>query len=112
MSQEALKRYTPKQKLRVVGNYYTVYEAIQVGLDRRVELRVLNYKANPGTPEYQRFALECKTLAALDHPNILKVLDIGMAMDHIFYVTDYRDAKSLQELMDADVEWSAREVIE
>jgi serine/threonine protein kinase len=112
MSQEALKKYTPKQKLRVVGNYYTVYEAIQVGLDRSVELRVLNYKADPGTPEYQRFALECKTLAKLDHPHILKVLDIGMAMDHIFYVTDYREAKSLQELMDAGVEWSAREVIE
>src|SRR5256885_1142521 len=112
MSQEALKKYVPARKLRVVGNYYVVYEANQVVLDRRVELRVLTVKAEPGTPEYQRFALECKTLAALDHPNILKVLDIGVAMDHIFYVTDFREAKSLQELMDAGVEWSAREVIE
>lgn len=112
MAQEALKKYVPSRKIRVVGNYYTVYEAKQVVLDRRVELRVLTHKAEPGTPEYQRFALECKTLAALDHPNILKVLDIGVAMDHIFYVTDYREAKSLQELMEAGTEWSPREVIE
>lgn len=112
MSAEPLKKYVPARKIRVVGHYYTVYEATQVVLDRRVELRVLTVKAEPGTPEYQRFALECKTLAALDHPHILKVLDIGVAMDHVFYVTDYREAKSLQELMDAGVEWTPREVIE
>jgi serine/threonine protein kinase len=112
MTQDALKKYVPKRKLRGVGNYYTVFEAVQVDLDRRVELRVLNYKSDDESSGSKRFALECKTLAALDHPNILKVLDIGVAMDHVFYVTDYRDAKSLQELMDSGVDWAPRDVIE
>lgn len=104
-------KYVPKRKIRAVGSYYSVYEATQVGLDRLVELRVLNVKLKAGSPELARFQHEFATLGSLDHPNIIRVLDLGVMADHVFYVTDLRNAKSFQELMDKGREFDFSEAI-
>lgn len=104
-------KYVPKRKIRAVGSYYSVYEATQVGLDRPVELRVLNCKLKAGSPELARFQHEFATLGSLDHPNIIRVLDLGVMADHVFYVTDLRNAKSFQELMDKGREFQFDEAI-
>lgn len=105
------QKYVPQKRIRTVGAYCTVYAAVQTGLDRTVELRVLNQKIAPESAEFKRFWLECKTLASLDHPNLIKVLDIGVAQDHVFYVTDLREAHSLQQMMDAGHPFSVAEVV-
>lgn len=110
-TQAAPVKYIPKRKIRAVGAYYSVYEATQVGLDRPVELRVLNCKLKAGSPELARFQHEFSTLANLDHPNIIRVLDLGVMADHVFYVTDLRNARSFQELMDKGREFTFEESI-
>ena len=104
-------KYVPKRKIRAVGTYYSVYEATQVGLDRPVELRVLNCKVQPESPQFMRFAHEFKTLATLDHPNVIRVLDLGVVSNHVFYVTDLRRAKSLRELLDSHLEFTIDQVV-
>jgi serine/threonine protein kinase len=104
-------KYVPKRKIRAVGSYYSVYEATQVGLDRPVELRVLNCKPQRGSPELARFQHEFSTLANLDHPGLIRVLDLGVMADHVFYVTDLRNARSYQELLDKGRTFAVEESI-
>jgi serine/threonine protein kinase len=111
VSQVALPKYVPKRKLRGIGGVYTVYEATQVGLNRPVELRVLNCKLQPGSGELLRFQHELSCLASLDHPSIIRVLDLGVMEEHVFYVTDLRNAKSLQELTDKGHSFSLEEAL-
>src|SRR5439155_5992394 len=76
-----------------------------------VELRVLNCKLKAGSPELARFQHEFSTLGNLDHPNIIRVLDLGVMADHVFYVTDLRNAKPFLELMDKGREFTFDEAI-
>jgi len=108
---QKIAKYVPKRKLRAIGSYYSVYEATQVGLNRAVELRVLNTKFQADSPELARFQLEFSTLATVDHPNIIRVLDLGVLADHVFYVTDLRDAKSFQELLDKGHPFTVEDVL-
>jgi serine/threonine protein kinase len=98
VSAASLPKYVPRRKLRTVGGVYTAYEATQVGLNRSVELRVLNATAQLNSPEMLRFQHELRVLASLDHPNILRIIDCGFMEEHAFYVTDLRDTRDLHEL--------------
>ncbi|MBI4861236.1 MAG: protein kinase, partial [Candidatus Riflebacteria bacterium] len=104
-------KYVPKRKIRAIGSFYSVYEATQVGLNRPVELRVLNFKQQPGSAEVARFKHEFSTLANLDHPNIIRVLDMGVMADHVFYVTDLRNSKSFQELFEKGRSFAVEEAL-
>ena len=102
MLKQNISNYTLKRKIRSNGVYYSVWEADQIGLPRPVEIRLLHHQMDKNSAECKRFAYQFKTLAALEHPNILRVLDVGMVKDHLFYVTDLRNSRSLDELMNDD----------
>jgi len=111
LTQTQISKYVPKKKIRSVGAYYTVYEAVQSGLNRPVELRVLNHEIKQDSPEFKRFTNEFRTLANLDHPNVIRVLDLGVVQRHVFYVTDLRRSSSLRDLLeDLTFEFSIRDV--
>lgn len=76
---------------------HSIYEALQGGLDRKVELRVLNRLIQAEDPAYRRFLKEVELLAALDHPALIKVLDVGQHEGRVYYVTEWRDCISLAE---------------
>jgi serine/threonine protein kinase len=72
------------------GGQATVYEAIQQRTQRRVAVKVI-----PGGPYISsrnraRFEREAKALAAVDHANVVKILDLGRTTDGSFFlVMDY-----------------------
>ncbi len=88
MAASDLARYVVKQKVREIGGYLAVFAAHQRMLERDVELRVLQTLVDESSEMYAKFQAECRALAGLDHPGILKVLDLGHAGDRVFYVTD------------------------
>ena len=88
-----------KSELYKLGSYLTAYEAIQEGLGKRVEIRVLSQEVVANSDEVQRFLAEIKTLALLDHPSILRVLDSGYQGTKLYYVTSLKDGKSLASLL-------------
>jgi serine/threonine protein kinase len=106
-----IDRYRLIRKIRQVGAYYTVFEAIQKYLERTVELRVLNVKLEEDSPEFLRFAQEFRTVANLNHPNCLRILDLGLTADRIYYICDWRNAQSLDAMMTAGREFTLKETI-
>jgi serine/threonine protein kinase len=82
------------------GGMAVVYHALDVGLDRRVALKILSGDVRSNRAYRERFLRESKAAAAVDHPNILPIYDAGEA-DGVFfiamrYVSD-RDLGSLLE---------------
>lgn len=59
------------------GGMATVYRARQVLLDREVALKVMSPQLATDPVYSQRFLQEARMLAALNHPNIVQVFDIG-----------------------------------
>ncbi|MEL6343235.1 MAG: serine/threonine-protein kinase [Myxococcota bacterium] len=78
------------ERLIAQGGQAAVYLARQEPLDRRVALKILH--ATPDAPEaekrtfQQRFLREAKTLATLDHPNIVVIYDYGQIGIGSFYI--------------------------
>jgi serine/threonine protein kinase/formylglycine-generating enzyme required for sulfatase activity len=55
----------------------TVYQAVQISLERAVALKVMAPALATDTTFSERFQKEAKTVASLTHPNILAIHDIG-----------------------------------
>src|SRR5690349_12898756 len=69
------------------GGMATVYRAHQASLDRFVAVKVLQHHGNA---EYvARFKAEARSLALLQHPNILPVYDYGEQDDVLYLVLQF-----------------------
>lgn len=81
------------------GAFGDVYEAEQLPpLNRRVAIKVMSIERVVDGESAEMFAREVSTIAALDHPNILPVLRVGMIEDGRSYlVMKYAAQGSLQQ---------------
>jgi len=59
------------------GGMGEVYRARDARLDRMVAIKVLPSSYSADRDRLQRFAQEARAAAALNHPNILSIFDIG-----------------------------------
>ncbi|MBI2901738.1 MAG: protein kinase [Planctomycetes bacterium] len=59
------------------GGMSVVWHAWDSELKRRVALKVLNVRGAGEGEELRRFVLEARTLARLEHPNIVPIYDVG-----------------------------------
>jgi hypothetical protein len=77
------------------GSMGVVYQARQPGLDRLVAIKVIR-SADLATPErVQRFVAEARSLARLQHPNIVHVYEVGTQDNLPFFVLEYIAGGSL-----------------
>ncbi len=81
------------------GAFGDVYEAEQMPpLSRRVAIKIMSLERVVDGESAEMFAREVSTIAALDHPNILPVLRVGMIEDGRSYlVMKYAAQGSLQK---------------
>src|SRR3954470_18533942 len=67
------------------GGMGIVYEAVHVGLDRPVALKVLGTHAAPDSSGRRRFLNEARTAAGLHHTHIVPVFDVGQVGGLCYY---------------------------
>ncbi len=72
------------------GGMATVYEAVQLALDRTVSVKVMEHGALADETSMQRFEYEARTIAKLSHPHIVAIHDIGRTGDgRLFFSMPY-----------------------
>ena len=79
------------------GGMGMVYEAIQEGLQRRVALKVLTERLTKDTTFLDRFKREAQAAAALNHPNIVQVFEIGEHEGTHFFSMEYAEGEDRHE---------------
>ncbi|MBI2194875.1 MAG: protein kinase [Planctomycetes bacterium] len=96
-----LGRYTLVSKLGE-GAMGTVYEAIQDGLGRRVAVKVMSSKWTCEPAYVARFQREARAAAALNHPHIVTVFEIGEEAGLHFFSMEFVEGESLQDRLERD----------
>lgn len=85
------------------GGFGSVYEAYDQTLHRTVAIKVNRSKCGFELQKYQLFVEEARAVARLDHPNIVKVFDVGMETDGVPYVVfEFINGQSLAERVKTD----------
>jgi len=79
------------------GGMGEVYRARDSRLERDVAVKVLPEEAADQPERLHRFETEARTLAALEHPNILAVYDFGVAEGHPYIVSELLAGQTLRE---------------
>jgi serine/threonine protein kinase len=81
------------------GGMGTVYEALQISLDRRVALKVLPFAAALDARQLQRFKKEAQAAAHLHHTNIVPVYAVGAERGVHFYAMQLIEGQNLAALI-------------
>ena len=81
------------------GGMGEVYRARDTRLDREVAIKVLPESFARDADRLRRFEQEARTVAALNHPNILGVYDIGQHQGSPYMVCELLDGETLREKM-------------
>src|SRR6187399_2319152 len=77
------------------GGMGVVYKARQDGLDRVVALKMVLVGAHASDMDVRRFLIEARSVARLQHPNIVQVFDIGEDKGLPYFTLEYVDGPSL-----------------
>ncbi|MDA1212006.1 MAG: serine/threonine-protein kinase, partial [Planctomycetota bacterium] len=82
------------------GGMGEVFLATQVGLDRKVAIKVLAKQFAKKPDFVQRFYREARSMAKLDHPHIVRCYSVGEAIGVHYVAIEFIDGLSMQKWMD------------
>jgi serine/threonine protein kinase len=79
------------QKRLAVSEHSAVYVAMKESADLEMVLKVLRQvpDISDGIGAFDRFLQEYEMIAELDHPNIVKIYDLGVSDDHAHIAMEY-----------------------
>ncbi len=92
------------------GGMATVYLAGDLKHHRRVAIKVLKPEL-AAVLGADRFLVEIKTTASLQHPNILPLYDSGEADGFLFYVMPYVEGETLRARLDRETQLGVEESV-
>src|SRR3954468_2518677 len=81
------------------GGMSTVYRAFDETLERWVAIKVLHHTMEDDPVQLERFRREARTVARLNHPHVVTVIDAGEDDGHPFIVFEYVDGDTLKGLI-------------
>ena len=93
---QTLGHYVVIEKIGA-GGMGEVYRARDTRLERTVALKVLPAHAAADADRLSRFEQEARTIAALDHPNILAVHDLGIRNGAPYFVSEFLEGETLRQ---------------
>jgi len=92
------------------GGMATVYLAHDLKHDRKVAIKVLRPEL-AAVIGAERFVVEIKTTASLQHPHILPLFDSGTADGFLFYVMPFIDGETLRTKLDRETQLGIDEAV-
>src|SRR5437762_4903220 len=96
-----LGRYEIRSQIGA-GGMGEVYLAQDTKLDRKVALKILPAELASNCDRMERFVREAKAAAALNHPNIATIHEIGETDGVNFIAMEFIDGQTLREKIDRD----------
>src|SRR5438270_9400483 len=91
-----LGRYEIRSQIGA-GGMGEVYLALDAKLDRKVALKILPAELAANQDRMRRFVQEAKAAAALNHPNIAHIYEIGEAEGTNFIAMEFIDGQTVRE---------------
>src|SRR5690348_10935280 len=86
-------------RLLGAGGMASVYMAEDLRLGRRVAVKILHPQFAADPSFVARFEGEARMAAALSHPNIVQVYDVGHDGDRRYIVMEYVEGQTLKQLI-------------
>jgi serine/threonine-protein kinase len=102
-------RYEIERELGA-GGMATVYLAHDLKHDRHVALKVLKPEL-AAVLGAERFVVEIKTTASLQHPHILPLFDSGTADGFLFYVMPFIEGETLRDKLNRETQLGVDEAV-
>jgi serine/threonine-protein kinase len=102
-------RYRIERELGA-GGMATVYLAADLKHDRKVAIKVLKPEL-AAVLGAERFIVEIKTTAALQHPHILPLFDSGEAGGFLYYVMPYIEGETIREKLNRETQFGVDEAV-
>ncbi|MDZ4771693.1 MAG: FHA domain-containing serine/threonine-protein kinase [Planctomycetota bacterium] len=93
------------------GGMGDVYLAEQISLSRQVALKILSQRFEENRDFVQRFQAEARAAAALNHPNVVTVYDVGEAMGKHYLSMEFMDRGNLEDRLKNGAKIEEREVL-
>jgi len=81
------------------GTMGVVYRARQLSLDRVVAIKVLSPHLAGRTDYVDRFLKEARTVAKLNHPNVISGIDVGEAHGLRYFVMEYAEGTTVGQVL-------------
>ncbi len=82
------------------GGMGEVYLAEHVTMHRRAAIKLISPRIGRNPEAVAQFLTEVRSIAALDHPNIVHAYNVDTVGDQYYLVIEYVEGESLQELVD------------
>jgi len=94
-----IKRFGSYELLHEIGRggMGVVYLAHQAGLDRQVAVKMILSSHLASDDQIRRFQCEAKAAAALSHPNVVQIFDVGEVQGQHYFAMQYIDGQSLAQ---------------
>jgi serine/threonine-protein kinase len=81
------------------GGMGTVYRAHHLALDKPVALKLLAPHLAGDADFVDRFVLEARAAAKIDHPNVVHVLNVAQEADQHFIIMQFVEGESLEQVL-------------
>jgi hypothetical protein len=81
------------------GGMAEVYRAVHPTLQRLVAIKIMRETIQDDPTMHVYFERESRALTKLDHPNIIKVLDVGRVDDRPYIVMEFIDGPALNSVL-------------
>lgn len=85
------------------GGMGVVYKALDTKLERTVAIKFLPPHIAANKDERERFKIEAKAAAALNHPNIAHIYAIEESDNQMFLVMEYIDGQELKDIIQSEI---------
>jgi Tol biopolymer transport system component len=94
------------------GGMGEVYRARDTRLHREVAVKVMRSAVALGPERLERFEREARAAAAISHPNILAVFDVGTDADGPYIVSELLDGETLRDALVRGKPWPVRRSVD
>ncbi|MBV8588183.1 MAG: serine/threonine protein kinase, partial [Verrucomicrobia bacterium] len=93
------------------GSMGITYKALDTNLHCHVALKVISGNALSGEVARQRFLREARAAAALRHPNVAAVFNLGQDGENYFYVMEFIEGQNLESYVKSNGPLQAPEAL-